>query len=105
MVGYEASISTLNMSIHIHVSRDNMAACDFDEVFDQMQGEPQRPEANQNELPLNRQLANTDQMRVTWDETFDLSNGLADFSSSTGYIRTPGVIEDIRVSVKTCDDL
>lgn len=98
-------MSTLNMSIHIHISRNNIAACDFDAVFDQMEGEPKPPEVNQNGLPPNRELTATDQMRVSWDVTFALSNGVADISSCGGCIRIPGVIEDTQQSVKAYEDL
>ncbi|KUL84184.1 hypothetical protein ZTR_07176 [Talaromyces verruculosus] len=86
-------------------SWSNMAACDFDEVFDQMEGEPQPREMNQNGLPPNRELTGTDQMRVSWDTAFALSNGVADISSSGGCVRIPGVIEDSRQSVKAYEDI
>ena len=70
MVGYETSMPTLDMSTRDHMSRSNMAAYDFDEVFDQMEGEPQPREVNQNGLPPNREIVATDQMRVSWDIAF-----------------------------------
>lgn len=96
---------TLNMSIHDHISRNNMAACDFDAVFGQMDGEPQPREVNRNGLPPNRELAATDQMRVSWDIAFASSNDVAHISSSGGCIRIPGVIEDTRQPVKAYEDL
>lgn len=82
-----------------------MAACDFDAVFDQMEGEPQPREVNRNGLPPNMELTATDQMRVSCDIPFALSNDVADISSSGGCIRIPGVIEDTRQSVKAYEDL
>ncbi|KAI7977490.1 hypothetical protein EIK77_001160 [Talaromyces pinophilus] len=86
-------------------SWSNMAACDLDAVFGQMDGGPQPCELNRNGFPPNRELAATDQMRVSWDIASASSNDVADISSSGGCIRIPGVIEDPRKSVKAYEDL
>lgn len=100
MVFYQISESNFSVNAYKHIDRENLAS-DFDTVFDQLDGEPQWPETNQNEITLNMDLGENDQANRSWGDGFGFSNRSANLSSRS----SPYDNDSIQLHEKADEDL
>ena len=70
------------MNAYKCIIRENLAS-DFDTVFDQLDGEPQWPEFNPNEITLSMDLGENDQANRSLGGGLGFSNSSANLSSRT----------------------